>query len=108
MTRNLDLSIAQQIFGHLGGNRNSFQIRADILNFGNMLNHNWGAGWRSIPSINNNNQVQLLTTPAVDAQGRLSYRLATANNQLITKLWQNSATTGDVYQFQLSLRYSFN
>jgi outer membrane receptor protein involved in Fe transport len=108
MVRNLDLTIAQQIFTNVGGKRNAFQIRADFLNFGNMLNSNWGVGWRSVPAITNGNQVQLLTNPAADAQGRLSYRLATANNQLIPNIWQSSSTTGDVYQFQLSLRYSFN
>ena len=108
MTRNLDLSVAQQIFHNVGGKRNAFQIRADFLNFGNMLNHNWGASWRSVAAINNGNQVQLLTNAGVDANGRITYRLATANNQLIQNLWQNTAGTGDVYQFQLSLRYSFN
>jgi hypothetical protein len=69
---------------------------------------NWGASWRSVASINNGNQVQLLTSPAADAQGRLTYRLATANNQLLTDLFQRTAGTSDVYQFQLTLRYSFN
>jgi hypothetical protein len=104
----LDLSVTQDIFRNIGGQRNAFQIRADFLNFGNLLNSNWGAGWRSVASITNGNQVQLLTTPAADAQGRLTYRLATANNQLLTNLFQKTAGTGDVYQFQLSLRYSFN
>jgi hypothetical protein len=104
----LDLSIAQDIFTRKGGNRNAFQFRIDFLNFGNLLNHNWGVGWRSVAAINNNNQVQLLTNPGADAQGRINYRLATANNQLITNLWQSAAGTSDVYQFQISLRYSFN
>jgi hypothetical protein len=108
IARNMDLSVTQDIFRNIGGKRNSFQIRADFLNFGNFLNSNWGNGWRTIPSINNNNQVQILTAPTVDAQGRLAYRLATANNQLLTDLFQESANTGDVYQFQLSLRYGFN
>jgi len=108
MFQQLDLSIAQDVFTRKGGNRNAFQFRIDFLNFGNLLNHNWGVGWRSVAAINNNNQVQLLTNPGVDASGRINYRLATSNNQLITKLWQTSAGTGDVYQFQISLRYSFN
>ena len=63
-----------------------------------------------MPSISNGNQVQLLTltNPVGDAQGRLNYRLATVNNQLLTDIFQPSSGTGDVYQFQLSVRYSFN
>jgi hypothetical protein len=108
MARNMDLSVTQDIFRDLGGHRNAFQIRADIINFGNLLNSSWGSSWRSIPSITNGNQMQLLTNPGVDAQGRLTYRLATFNNALLTDLFQRTASTGDVYQFQLSLRYSFN
>ena len=52
--------------------------------------------------------MQLLTNAAADAQGRLSYRLATANNQLLSNIFQSSSGIGDVYQFQISLRYSFN
>jgi hypothetical protein len=108
IARNMDLSVTQDIFRNVLGQRNAFQIRADILNFGNLLNSSWGTGWRSVASITNGNQVQLLTNPAADAQGRLTYRLATANNQLLTQIFQKTAGTGDVYQFQLSLRYSFN
>ena len=55
-----------------------------------------------------NNQLQILTNPGVDAQGRVNYRIALVNNEPITKTYQSSATTGDVYQFMISLRYSFN
>ena len=57
---------------------------------------------------NNSNQVQLLTNPGIDAQGRATYRLALANNQLIRESFQTSSGTSDVYQFMISLRYSFN
>ena len=40
--------------------------------------------------------------------GRVSYRMAVANNQLVTKTFQNSSGLSDVYQFMLSFRYSFN
>jgi hypothetical protein len=108
MLRRLDLSVTQDIFRNLGGQRNAFQIRADFINFGNLLNSNWGVGQRPVAALNNNNQIQILNTPTIDAQGRSAYRLATFNNELITKTWQSSASTGDVYQFMLSLRYSFN
>jgi hypothetical protein len=108
MFRNMDLSIAQDIFGNLGGQRNGFQIRFDILNFGNLLNNSWGVQQRPVAAVSTNNQLQILTNPVVDAQGRPTYRLAVVNNELIKKTFQTSATTGDVWQFMLSLRYSFN
>ena len=109
MLRRLDLSITQDLFGNIGGHRNGFQIRADILNFGNMLNSNWGVGQQSVLAQNNNNQLFLLTNPAMDAAtGRSTYRLATVNNELVRNTFKSSAFTSDVWQFMLSLRYSFN
>ena len=108
MLRRLDLSVVQDVFRNVGGKRNAFQIRADFLNFGNLLNHKWGIGWRPTAAANTNNQVQILTNPGVDAQGRATYRLATANNELITKSFEPTAFTGEVYRFMISLRYSFN
>jgi hypothetical protein len=108
MFSNIDLSITQDIFRDLGGQRNGFQVRVDILNFGNLLNHDWGVMKRPVGTINTNQQLQILTSPGVDAQGRPNYRLALVNNELIRNTFQSSATTGDVYQFMVSLRYSFN
>ena len=108
MFRSMDLSITQDVFRDLGGQRNAFQVRVDILNFGNLLNHDWGVMKRPVGTINTNQQLQLLTNPGVDGQGRANYRLSVVNNELIRNTFQTSAGTGDVYQFMVSLRYSFN
>jgi hypothetical protein len=97
----VDLSIMQDVFHKVGGARHSGQVRLDITNFGNLINHNWGVSQRLI-----NNQI--LTSPNVDAQGRLSYTMQVANGQLLTTPWQTNAFTSDVYVMMLSFRYSFN
>jgi hypothetical protein len=106
--RSADLSITQDIFRNIGGQRNGFQIRADFINFFNLFNSKWGVSQRPVAPVNTNNQLQILTNPTVDAQGRSTYRLALVNNELIRNSYQTSATTSDVYQFMISLRYSFN
>jgi hypothetical protein len=108
MFNRADLSITQDIFHNISGQRNAFQIRFDIFNIGNLLNSDWGVSWQQVASTNTNNQTQILTNPGVDAQGRANYRLATVNNQLVTKSHSRAAFTSDVYQWMLSLRYSFN
>ena len=40
----IDLAIIQDVFHSLGGSRHTGQIRLDVTNFGNLLNHNWGVG----------------------------------------------------------------
>ena len=46
--KRLDLSVTQDLFTNIGGMKHSGQIRLDITNFGNMLNHNWGVGYSII------------------------------------------------------------
>ena len=100
MVSRIDLSLTQDVFHSIGGKRHSGQIRLDITNFGNLLNHNWGVGQRLV-----NNQI--LTNPGVDAQGRLSYRMQLANGNLITSPLQTAAGINDVYVMMLSFRYTF-
>ena len=97
----MDLSVTQDVFKNIKGHRNAGQFRIDIQNFGNMLNSNWGVGQRV---IRNN----ILSSPTVDAQGRLAYRMQVVNNQLVRNTFESSSGILDVYQFMLSFRYSFN
>jgi len=101
LVNRIDLSLMQDVFHKVGGARHSGQIRLDITNFGNLLNHNWGVSQRLI-----NNQI--LTSPQADAQGRLSYTMQSANGNLLTSPWQTNAGIADVYVMMLSFRYQFN
>jgi hypothetical protein len=98
--RRADLSIVQDVFKDLWGKRNSGQFRIDIQNFGNLLNSDWGVGQRVI-------QNQILTNGAADTQGRATYRMRVVNDELLTRTFETTATTPDVYQFMLSFRYTF-
>src|SRR5207302_8744731 len=108
IVKRVDLSIMQDVFHSLAGHRHSGQIRLDITNFGNLLNHDWGAGQSII-------QNRILTTPTPDTQGRLSYNFATVNTAsgpaLLTRTFQTTAsirqTVSDVYLMMPSFRYTF-
>jgi hypothetical protein len=114
IAKRIDLSITQDVFRNIGGKRNTGQFRIDFINFGNLLNHNWGVGQRFVVPTTQANGAQLLTNAAVDALGRASYRLAVVGGQLVTRSFEPSTTIGsstipsDVYNFMLSFRYSFN
>jgi hypothetical protein len=97
----LDMSITQDVFKNIKGHRNAGQFRLDIQNLGNLLNSDWGVGQRV---IRNN----ILSSPTVDANGALSYRMQVVNNQLVSKTFESTSGLLDVYQFMLSFRYSFN
>jgi hypothetical protein len=97
----MDLSFTQDVFKNIKGKRNGGQFRIDIQNAGNLLNSKWGVGQRV---IRNN----ILTTPTVDANGALAYRMQVVNNALVSKSFESTSGILDVYQFMLSFRYSFN
>ncbi len=80
----VDLQLTQDIHTLVGGRRNSLELRADFLNFGNFLNKDWGISRGVV-----NNQPLLVSTSnsgsvigcsanltgLADACGRLQYRL---------------------------------
>src|SRR5947207_5011241 len=42
----VDLSLTQDVRFTIAGKKNRGQVRLDITNFGNLLNHDWGAATR--------------------------------------------------------------
>ena len=101
LVKRMDLSVSQDIFKSVGSSRQRFQVRADVINFGNLLNKNWGVSQRLVSN-------SPLTNPGVDSSGRATYRLRVINNQLMTTSLQQTSDLGDVYKVMLSFRYFFN
>jgi hypothetical protein len=106
--KRMDLSLVQDVFRNIGGKRNSGQFRLDITNFGNLLNHDWGVGYRVVAPTTGANGAQVLTNAAADAAGAVSYRMAVVNNELLSKSFQTNTLLSDVYQVMFSFRYTFN
>jgi hypothetical protein len=100
-----DLSVAQDVFIKIGKKRNAFQIRADILNFGNMLNNKWGVSERA-------GAPQLLNFVSRDVNNVPFFRLATqrdgsGNTYLAKDTYQYNSSVFDVWTAQLGIRYTF-
>jgi hypothetical protein len=100
----LDLSVVQDIFVKIKGERNTFQIRFDILNFTNMLNNKWGVSQRATAP-------QLLNFVSRDANNVPTFRLATQRDATGTFLardtYQFNSSVFDVWTAQLGIRYIF-
>jgi hypothetical protein len=104
MLHRFDLSIVQDIYLNVKGKRNTLQIRADILNFGNLLNDEWGVSQRA-------------TNPAILAfqsvvNNEPTYKLATekfadGTTGLIKNTYSRNASVFDVWTAQLGIRYIF-
>lgn len=95
-----DLNIAQDLFTNIRGKRNTLQVRADILNVGNLLNKNWGVG-QSFATT------RPLTPAGKDASGNPVFTVPNQSGTLIDTSFRPTAGLGDIYRLQLSLRYRF-
>lgn len=99
---NVDFSVAQDVIARIGKTKHTFQVRADILNFGNLLNSNWGVG-ETFTTL------QPLIARGADTQGRALYRLRNfGTNLLPAQSFTPTAGVGDVYRIQIGFRYIFN
>ncbi|HEX9956908.1 MAG TPA: hypothetical protein VGA96_06625, partial [Fibrella sp.] len=106
----VDFTFIQEFYFNVGakGKRNTIQLRADILNVGNLLNDSWGVG-NVATSFNP-------LSATVAANGALSYRLATqqiteggvSKTILLRDSYAPNVSLNAVWQAQFGLRYIFN
>ena len=104
MLHRFDLSIVQDIYLNVKGKRNTLQIRADILNFGNLLNDKWGVSQRAtnpnilaFQSVVNNEPTYKLATE----------KFADGTTGLIKNTYSKNASVFDVLTSLLGIRYIF-
>jgi Carboxypeptidase regulatory-like domain len=117
-----DLSIIQEFHVKAFGKRNTFQIRADIANVGNLINSNWGIGQVSNNFSSTGNRVSPITFVSVSAAGVPTYRInsqtvkrvnadginTTSTTEVLKDTFQYRSGQTDVWNGQLMLRYIFN
>lgn len=106
-----DFSVAQDLFFKVKGSTQKFQVRFDVLNFGNLLNKNWGTGqaFTSTQPLITTSTSGTATCRAAAATTATSYCLrTTSGTNLINRSFNPTANTGDVYRVQIGVRYIFN
>jgi hypothetical protein len=105
MLHRFDLSVVQDIYVNVKGKKNTIQIRADILNFGNLLNNEWGVSQRAtIPTILNYTSTNIAGEPVY----RLATQRLTDGSTILAKdTYQYNSSVFDVWSAQLGIRYIF-
>lgn len=108
MLHRVDLSVTQDFFITIAGKKNSFQFRADVLNFTNLLNRSWGISQRATAT----NILAVAQAPSASNNYIPGYTLALqTDNQgrrfLAKDTFQYNASVSDVWQAQFTLRYTF-
>lgn len=103
----VDFSARQEVYFKTGNRKHRFQISANILNFGNLLNKEWGLG--TVFNVTNGvNNATPLVPRGPDSSGRPTYTLNVTGGALLSDPYRKTAGTGDVYRIQLGLRYIFD
>ncbi len=95
----VDFNFQQELFTNIGKNRNSLVFNASVINFLNLVNHNWGIKKQLIVS----NPLRLSAV----TNGVPSYQMATFNNDLVRTPYINVSNTTTTYGIQLGVKYLF-
>ncbi|WP_214072823.1 carboxypeptidase regulatory-like domain-containing protein [Mucilaginibacter sp. dw_454] len=110
--KRVDLHLAQDFFVKSGdGKRNTIEVTFDIINFGNMLNRDWGQYYTSFTGFNNGSSTVLKYMGTKDANGKLNYTfpyLDNANQVPLTSSFKTDLSIFSRWQAQVGLRYIFN
>jgi hypothetical protein len=96
-----DFRVLQDIFTNIGSRKNTLQVSLDILNFGNMLDKDWG----TIQTTNLNNGSILV--PSVKSDGTATFQLAQVSGKLPTTSFRNVIGTASTWNMQVGVRYIF-
>ena len=104
-THKLDLNFTQDVRFTMGKNKHTLRFTADIYNFTNLLNKDWGVYY--VPTtttplvfskIDTDGKTPVYTFPYQDAVNKIPY----------TRAYKPSPSLGSRYQIQIGVRYLFN
>jgi hypothetical protein len=104
-THKLDLNFTQDVRFTMGKNKHTLRFTADIYNFTNLLNKDWGVYY--VPTtttplvfskIDTDGKTPVYTFPYQDAVNKVPY----------TRAYKPSPSLGSRYQIQIGVRYLFN
>ena len=99
-----DLRVAQNFSINAGNTKHTLQISLDILNFGNMLNSEWGVE----KNMFNSNNGQILTYEGVDGNNVPSFSMVQdADNNYLTETYSTYYSYYQCWQLQIGARYFF-
>ncbi|MCH7397420.1 carboxypeptidase regulatory-like domain-containing protein [Belliella sp. DSM 107340] len=100
-----DIRILQDLYTNIGSRKNTLQLSLDIMNFGNMLNSDWGI------ATGFNNAQNLLVPAGIQQNGPSTFRMTTVTEDgqlaLPKTPFRDITTIGTTWNMQIGLRYIF-
>lgn len=96
-----DVRVLQDIFTNIGERRNTIQLSLDVVNFGNLLNSDWGI------QQNLNGAQNILSRTEKNATQTPTFNMNRVSGELPTTPYQNSSSFSTTWSMQFGLRYIF-
>ncbi|MEJ2005187.1 MAG: hypothetical protein P8X57_09540, partial [Cyclobacteriaceae bacterium] len=101
---NFDLRLAQNFSINTGSTRHTLQISLDFLNFGNLLNSEWGVS----KNMFNSNDGRILTYEGMDANNVPSFSMVQDDDgNYLTETYSTYYNYYQCWQLQIGARYFF-
>ncbi len=99
-----DLRVAQDFSVNVGGTKNTLQVSVDFLNFGNLINSEWGVS-KNMFAANNG---QILRYEGVDNNQVPSFSMAKdADGNFLKETYSTNYHYSQTWSLQLGVRYFF-
>jgi outer membrane receptor protein involved in Fe transport len=99
-----DFRLVQEVFKNVGGTKNSFQFTADIFNFGNLLNRNWG----TYNFVNNAAILVPQNVALISNTTAPTFRMAQSGGDIVRSTFGTTQSITSTYYMQFGVRYNFN
>ncbi len=112
--KRMDLNVTQDFYMKTGKDKHTLRVTFDVINFGNMLNKNWGAykiftsGSTFYPVISSFLKYEGVVSPA-NPTPRYSFPYLDPANQVpLTSTYKDDPSILSRWQAQIGIRYLFN
>ena len=103
MVNKFDLRFLQDFNVNVGKTTNTLQFSLDILNFGNMLNSEWGVN----QTMSDSNYGDILKYEGVNSNNEPTFSMAKKDGEYINNTYSTSYNYNQCWQLQIGLRYIF-
>ena len=98
-----DLRFLREYYINLGESKNTLQFSFDFINFGNLLNSEWGV----VKNNNISNRGKILKYEGKDANNVPTFSFVKINGEYLTQTYDNDFNFNQTWRLQVGVKYSF-
>ncbi|HMI01077.1 MAG TPA: carboxypeptidase regulatory-like domain-containing protein [Pedobacter sp.] len=101
----VDLRLSHDVLTGIKGKKHTIQFSCDVLNLGNLINHNWG-----LKKLVNTSAILVpANLDQIKPEGNIlpAFQMATTGGKLANETFRSDYSTNSTYLIQFGIRYQF-